>query len=240
MEKTFTVYMHINTINGKIYVGQTCQNPVSHRWGRNGEKYISNQHFYNAIQKYGWDNFEHVIFLSGLTLKEADIVESMLIELYNTMDSQYGYNKKHGGNNGLLSDEAKERISIANKGKKKPDGFGEIISNAKKGHLVSEETRNILREKCSGWHHTEEERRKISEKNTGKHWFNNGIENVFAFECPDGFVQGMLQQSEEVKLKKSEYFSKTRWYTNGVKNIRAIECPEGYWNGRSKLGGEAV
>lgn len=28
--------------------------------------------------------------------------------------------------------------------------------------------------------------------NYGKHWFNNGVTNIRAKECPDGFVHGML------------------------------------------------
>lgn len=240
MEKTFSVYMHTNRINEKKYIGQTCQNPPSARWGTDGCNYKKNDHFTNAIEKYGWDSFDHDILAEGLTLAEADLIEATLIDFFDTMNPEYGYNKKMGGNNGFMSEEAKERISIANKGKKKPDGFGANLSAKRKGHKVSEEQRKILSEKCSGWHHTEEERKKISEKNTGKHWYNNGVENVFTFECPDGYVSGMLKQSDKTKQKKSEYFSKTKWYTDGSRNIRAIECPKGYWNGRTKLGGEVV
>ena len=47
-----------------------------------------------------------------------------------------------------------------------------------------------------GKHHTFEARQKIAkagEKNIGKHWFNNGKENRFCFECPDSFVPGRLR-----------------------------------------------
>ncbi len=30
-------------------------------------------------------------------------------------------------------------------------------------------------------------------KNIGKHWFNNGIEEVFQFDCPDGYVAGRIK-----------------------------------------------
>lgn len=232
MEKTFLVYMHTNRINGKKYIGQTCQNPPSARWGTDGCNYKKNDHFTNAIEKYGWDSFDHDILAENLTLAEADLIEATLIDFFDTMNPEYGYNKKMGGNNGFMSEEAKERISIANKGKKKPDGFGANLSAKIKGRTVSEEQRKILREKCSGWHHTEEERRKISEKNTGKHWYNNGVENVFAFKCPDGYVSGMLKQSDETKQKKSEYFSKTKWYTDGTTEVRSSECPDGFYEGR--------
>ena len=38
------------------------------RWGANGCNYKSSPHFYSAIQKYGWDNFEHNILFTGLNL----------------------------------------------------------------------------------------------------------------------------------------------------------------------------
>lgn len=49
--------------------------------------------------------------------------------------------------------------------------------------------------------YTEETRKKISEwckgnkSLTGRHWYNNGLKNVAAFECPAGFVPGMLPRS---------------------------------------------
>lgn len=39
---------------------------------------------------------------------------------------------------------------------------------------------------------------------TGKHWYNNGIIQVQAFECPEGFVVGRLPIAEETKKKISE------------------------------------
>ena len=43
------------------------------------------------------------------------------------------------------------------------------------------------------WKLSEETKRKIGEAGKGKHWFNNGKVNVFRFECPEGFVPGMLR-----------------------------------------------
>lgn len=60
MEKLYVIYLHRNKINGKCYVGQTCQKPET-RWGKNGWHYHEQTYFYRAIEKYGWDNFEHII-----------------------------------------------------------------------------------------------------------------------------------------------------------------------------------
>jgi len=43
---------------------------------------------------------------------------------------------------------------------------------------------------------------KISESNIGRHWYNNGIENRFCYECPEGFNSGMLyERKSDAKSK---------------------------------------
>ena len=118
-EKKYTVYMHTNKINNKSYVGITSQ-PVEKRWGNNGYKYKRNEYFWSAIQKYGWDNFKHIIFMTNLTQEEACHIEQLLIALYYTNNSEYGYNLSSGGENGFYgchySDEQKQKKSEQMKG----------------------------------------------------------------------------------------------------------------------------
>ena len=78
----YKIYVHINKINGKIYIGQTCRKNVKARYGKNGIQYQKCPRFWNAIQKYGWDNFEHIVLIENLTQEIADIVEVELIEKY--------------------------------------------------------------------------------------------------------------------------------------------------------------
>ena len=66
----YIVYQHKNKINNKVYIGITSQIP-ERRWGSNGCNYKSSPHFYSAIQKYGWDNFEHNILFTNLTKEKA-------------------------------------------------------------------------------------------------------------------------------------------------------------------------
>ena len=60
MKRNYKIYIHKNKINGKVYIGQTYTS-LRTRFGKNGIKYKGCPIFYNAIQKYGWDNFEHEI-----------------------------------------------------------------------------------------------------------------------------------------------------------------------------------
>ena len=91
----YTVYMHTNKTNNKVYVGITYRN-VQERW-QNGLGYKKDQPvFYNAIRKYGWDGFEHIVFAEHLTEKEAKHMEILLIALYKTNckkydNPEYGY-----------------------------------------------------------------------------------------------------------------------------------------------------
>ena len=92
---SYLVYCHINKINGKKYIGITKQNPKI-RWG-NGKNYKGCLKFNCAIEKYGWDNFDHEIIASKLTKQEAENFERLLIEKLNTTDNKFGYNISLGG-----------------------------------------------------------------------------------------------------------------------------------------------
>lgn len=92
----FTVYCHINKINGKKYVGITKQNPET-RW-HSGNGYNNNEYFWRAIKKYGWENFDHKILYENLTKEEAEKIEIQLIAEWKTTDRAYGYNIANGGN----------------------------------------------------------------------------------------------------------------------------------------------
>ena len=78
-EKKWCVYIHTNKINNKAYIGITSRR-LSERWGNNGRGYRKEQPiFHRAIKKYGWDNFEHVIWADELSEEGANIVSLRFI-----------------------------------------------------------------------------------------------------------------------------------------------------------------
>lgn len=104
--KNYVVYKITNNINGKIYIGMT--NNVKRRWRYEGIEYrppLKSDHhrpFWNAIQRYGWDNFTKEIIISDLTKEEAFEKEKEVIKKLKATDKSIGYNLSQGGNGGLV------------------------------------------------------------------------------------------------------------------------------------------
>lgn len=67
--ENFKVYMHISP-SKKVYIGITCEANIEDRW-KKGKGYKHSPHFTTAINKYGWDNFKHLILYTNLTQDEA-------------------------------------------------------------------------------------------------------------------------------------------------------------------------
>lgn len=128
----FMVYMHINKQNGKRYIGITSQDPVM-RWA-NGKGYYRNKHFSDAINRYGWDGFEHVILSTNLDKESACAMEQKLIEQYKTTDKRLGYNLTTGGEFFKHSEESKKLMSKNRKGKGRAKRASETIERMKEHH----------------------------------------------------------------------------------------------------------
>ena len=134
MREKYIVYEHKNIFNKKRYIGITSQQ-AKERWKR-GSSYSKKTKIYKAIQKYGWDGFEHNILYKNLSKKEAEEKEIELIKKYNTTNDKFGYNIQNGGSsNGKFTQETKDKISKAKKGIKLTEETKQKMSNSKKGKL---------------------------------------------------------------------------------------------------------
>lgn len=154
MGKKWCVYVHISP-SGKYYVGITSQKPEA-RW-RNGNGYKHNKYFTNAIQKYGWDNFQHEIIAGNITEKEAKNFEKILIEKLQSRNSQYGYNITVGGD-GV--------VGISHYGEDNPF-YGKHHSEEAKIEMSKKRIGKYTGKDNSfyGKHHSEETKQLISESN---------------------------------------------------------------------------
>ena len=163
-EKKWSVYIHTNKVNNKVYVGITSWKPED-RWGHNGNRYYKEDQsvFYNAIKKYGWDGFEHIIFAENLIEEEAKRMEIRLITLYKSnckryKNPSYGYNMTDGGDGTtgrIHSEETKQKIREKATGRvwseKQKEDRKELYKHIKNpffGKTHSDKTKQIIGEKA--------------------------------------------------------------------------------------------
>ena len=138
----FLIYCHKNKINNKRYIGFTSyiDNP-NRRW-RDGLGYLNSHHkvFAAAIEKYGWESFEHEILETNiLTRKEANVREKYWIAQYHTYVGDpecWGYNATRGGDGSggrIVSDEEKEYRRQLKLGTKASEATKRKMSKTRKG-----------------------------------------------------------------------------------------------------------
>lgn len=150
---TGVIYRYISP-SGKSYIGQTTNEVYGRRmWFGRGRYTGGRSKIDRARKKYGRENFKYEVIHKQQfsTLEEATIelnrLEAYYIGYYDTYKN--GYNSTIGGDGSRgykVGDVTRNKISIAGKGKKKPEGFGEKISRAQKGRPKSIETKKKLSE----------------------------------------------------------------------------------------------
>lgn len=128
----------------KSYIGQTINEKIRKKRHKCVAKhYIDNgkSKFYNAIRKYGWDNFTYEVLFTidnndKVRVKEKlDFMERYYIRKYDSYNN--GYNMTLGGDCGMkgikLSEEHKRKISKSHIGMKYNDEFKKKLSELHKG-----------------------------------------------------------------------------------------------------------
>lgn len=129
------IYLITNTVNGKLYVGQTTST-VLKRWRahQTAAKNAKTQTlFMRAIKKYGPENFS-VATLESCSDDILDQREVYWIKELATIE--HGYNLTEGGRGGRrknpVSQETKEKIAKAHKGKSFSEEHRKNLSEAKR------------------------------------------------------------------------------------------------------------
>jgi len=104
------IYKITNSINDKVYIGQTVRT-INRRWSRHkGALRESNKTpLYNAIRKYGWDKFKIEEIDGANSLSELNYKEWLLIHKYNTLWPN-GYNMREGGQNSGFPEKSKKKV----------------------------------------------------------------------------------------------------------------------------------
>ena len=101
--KTYTIYRATNLVNNKVYIGFTANWPQRINGHNYDRRYgnADNKAFYNAIKKYGWDNFVwDPIYQSQNEEHTLKVMEPYFINEYRSwvgFEDSNGYNITKGG-----------------------------------------------------------------------------------------------------------------------------------------------
>lgn len=213
-DSSFTVYAHVNKINGKMYVGIT-KRKVEERW-HNGKGYKNCIAFNNAIKKYGWNNFDHEIIASNLTEEEACNMEKTLIKGFNLQNSNYGYNINNGGKKASLSEETKKKIG-----------------DALRGRIISEEVRKIYSEAHKGYKPTKEQIEKAAASNRGRKRTPEQIQRIREAKIGSKYHSRKTKEEYDEYIKRlsesiREYYKIHKMEPRGEKKVLCIETNTTY------------
>lgn len=228
MSNNYVVYMHISPSNKK-YIGLTCQKPEK-RW-QNGKGYKYNEYFTRAIDKYGWDSFQHLIIAKGLTENEAKWLEIELIRVNDSTNLEKGYNITLGGEGTRgyqHTEETKQKYSEMRRGDRNPNY----------GKAMSEEQKQKISEAHKGSHHTEETRRKMSESHKGQY---SGEKHPMYGKYGELSPMYGKKHTEEARRKMSES-AKGRIVSEETKQkiSKANKGENNYWYGKRSICAKGV
>lgn len=179
------IYIVINDINHKVYIGQTSTS-LKQRWHEHTHTDLNNgSHFHNALLKYGIDKF-HMYLLEECTIDQLNEREIYYISIFDSYTNGYnmtpggagvaGY--KHTDENKLKMSQASKRFwnSLSNtdrqlfiqqrgeklRGVPKSNEHKLALSEARRGKYTGNDNGFY------GKHHTQETKDIISKCNTGR------------------------------------------------------------------------
>lgn len=232
-----SIYMITNKLNNKKYIGQT-KREVSERLKEHLEiAYHTkrNLHLYNAMRKYGIENFEVTILKTDLPENKLDEWEIYYIGKYDTLEN--GYNNTAGGggirgyhhtqetknkisksvreNPERYTKERAQKISYALKGKKLTEEHKKHLSEARKGKYTGYDNGFYMK------HHTKESKQKMHDSSIRYYvqqidLDTNSIINVF--DCVEDASKYCIEQNyTKAKLSSVMY----RIYYTGVGNQKS-------------------
>jgi len=197
------IYLITCLINDKKYVGQTIGS-VEKRWKKhikgNWDKNIEFFPIQRSFKKHGIENFKIDILEENIEEQnKLDDAEIHYSEIYNSLVPN-GYNLRVGNARGKVSDEIKEKISKANKGRPRTEIWLKRSSDSHMGNKHTEETKKKISDFFKNKKPSENTRLGSIEKNS-KDW---------EFVSPDKEltkIKNLKQFCKDKDLSYSEMYS---------------------------------
>lgn len=121
--KTGSIYIIKNKVNSKVYIGQTTMKIEERFYNHckpSTQKKRSSYKLYNAMNKYGTENFYIELLEDNIPLEELDKKEIFYIEKFNSFKN--GYNSTYGGDGRIINIVNNENYLL----KKAKEGFSAI------------------------------------------------------------------------------------------------------------------
>lgn len=205
------IYKITNKINGKVYIGQTIHS-LETRWKKHLRcaKNGVNTHLYQAIRKYGEENFVPEIICEAKTKSELNILETYYIQEYDSI--HLGYNMVDGGNNNVMFI---PEVSQHHK---------EVVRSAEIRQKVSE---GMKRKIANGEFFNDAHRHKLSQKAIGnKNGKGNPSHSVNCYCIIDGVRKDFQNYKEAGIWWYNEYKPFGEKYSQATYQRKIIECIE--------------
>ena len=201
------IYCIENLLNNKKYIGQSIN--MKSRCSKHKSELNNGHHDNDYLQKswikHGEENFKFYI-LEYCSKEFLDERETYFINFHNTMDRDYGYNLKSGGQaSNYVCDEVKARISASNKRSYQNSNLRHIRSLDAINQWANPEIKQKIMGANNGMYgknHTKETRKKISEKKIGKPSPKRNSTPVFCIELNQIFKDAVTA-CNELGLNKS-------------------------------------
>ena len=113
--KTGQIYIIKNKINNKVYIGQTTTNYKTRFIQHCKPSCVRTRHYklYNAIKKYGKDNFYIELLETNIPIDKLNEKEISYIEEYNSFNK--GYNATKGGDGRTINKQYDEEKHLESK-----------------------------------------------------------------------------------------------------------------------------
>lgn len=119
-----TIYLVINKINNKCYVGKTTKllDKRKHEHLKEARLHVDNTYSHNAIRKYGENNFEWKVITRTNDATILNDLEKFYIFKFQSYENGYNLTKGGEGCLGLIcSPETRKKLSMLNSGENNPN-----------------------------------------------------------------------------------------------------------------------
>ena len=184
----YTIYKCVNTINGKVYIGFDSDWPSrkQQHYYVHRSKICPDFPFYNALHKYGWENFEWIVlYQSKDGIHCLNEMENYFICENNSFVhflNSNGYNSNLGGEGTF----GKKQSEI---NKKKQSERRSEYNKSSRWYNNGKQNSLSINHPGFGW-----SLGRLNQKPTtkGNKWYNDGKNQLLTKNPPVGWLLGML------------------------------------------------